>query len=81
MLRWDKCWFHKKRAGTRYIELVFLHPVEAARHVVQFGASGVQNMGTLFVMLVWDWYGFDKSRPGYVTRNMCSCICWIMWVM
>jgi hypothetical protein len=27
MLMWDKYIFHKKHTGTRYYELVFLHPV------------------------------------------------------
>jgi hypothetical protein len=34
MLRWDQYRLHKKRAGTRYVELVFLHPVGCAGHVV-----------------------------------------------
>jgi hypothetical protein len=25
MLRWARCSFHKKHAGSRYVELVFLH--------------------------------------------------------
>jgi hypothetical protein len=31
--------FDKKRAGTRYVELVFLHPVGSVSHVLHFGAS------------------------------------------
>jgi hypothetical protein len=38
MLGWDPCGFHKKRAGTRYAELVFSHPVAFAGQVVQSGA-------------------------------------------
>jgi hypothetical protein len=33
-------------------------------HVVHFGASGAQNINTLFFMLGWDWYGFDKNCAG-----------------
>jgi hypothetical protein len=31
---------HKKRARTRYVKLVFLHPVGTMGHVVRSGASG-----------------------------------------
>jgi hypothetical protein len=32
--------FTKKHVGTRYIELVFLHPVGSAAYIMYFGASG-----------------------------------------
>jgi hypothetical protein len=31
--------FIKKRVGTRYAKIVFLHPVRSAGHVVHAGAS------------------------------------------
>jgi hypothetical protein len=37
MLGWAQCDFHNKRAGTRYVELVFLHLVGSAGLVVYFG--------------------------------------------
>jgi hypothetical protein len=41
MLGWDQCGFHKKRARTRDVELVLLHPVGSVSHVVHFGVSGL----------------------------------------
>jgi hypothetical protein len=32
-----------------------------AGHVVHSGASGPRIVGTLFFMLRWDWYGFNKK--------------------
>jgi hypothetical protein len=62
MLRWAHDSFHKKRTGTRYANLVFLHPVGSAGHMVNSGASRLRNINALFFMLGWDWYGFDKKR-------------------
>jgi hypothetical protein len=64
MLRWYRCGFYKKRVRTRYVELVFLHPVGSAGHVVYSGASGAQNGDTLFFMLWWAQCGFHKKRIG-----------------
>jgi hypothetical protein len=40
MLGWVQCGFYKKRTGTRYAALVFLHIMGSAGHVVHSGASG-----------------------------------------
>jgi hypothetical protein len=39
MLGWTQCGFHKKCVRTRYAELVLLHLVHSACHVVCSGAS------------------------------------------
>jgi hypothetical protein len=71
MLMSDCCGFHKKRARTYYAAHVFLHPEGSADHVVHSGLSGVRDIDTLFFMLRWDRYGFDKSMSGHITVNLC----------
>jgi hypothetical protein len=39
MLLWDRYGLHKKRAGTYYAELLFLHQVGPRSHVVHSGVS------------------------------------------
>jgi hypothetical protein len=64
VLQWDRYGFDKKHFGTRCAELVFLHPVGSACHVVHSGASGARNNNALFFMQLWDQYGFDKKYNG-----------------
>jgi hypothetical protein len=49
MLGWARCGFHKKCTGTRYAELVLLHPLGYVGHVVNSGASGPQNITHYFM--------------------------------
>jgi hypothetical protein len=53
LLGWAHFRYHKKHAGTRYAELLFLHPVGSTGHVVRSSASVVQNVNALFLMLGW----------------------------
>jgi hypothetical protein len=46
--------FHKKRVGTLYVELVFLHTMGSTGHIVRSGAFGAQNVKALFSMVGWD---------------------------
>jgi hypothetical protein len=52
MLGWQRYGFHKKRARTRYAELVFLHSVGSVGHVVHSGASRARNVDALFFKLL-----------------------------
>jgi hypothetical protein len=41
--------------------LCFLHPKGSKGNIVHSGASGAQNVDTLFFSLRWDQYGFEKK--------------------
>jgi hypothetical protein len=71
MLAWARCGFLKKGARTSYVELVFLHPVQYAGHVVHSGTSGARNVIALFLMLKLDRYRFDKNCAEYTLRGTC----------
>jgi hypothetical protein len=60
MVRWDPYRFNKKYAGTRYAELVFLHPVGSTGHIVYSSASRARNVDALFFVDGWDRYRYDK---------------------
>jgi hypothetical protein len=80
MLGWDWYRFHKKRARTHYVNLVFLYLVGSAGHVVHFSASGARNVDALFFTLGWALCGSIKSATGHVTSNKCFSFRWDMWV-
>jgi hypothetical protein len=64
MLGWARCSFHEKCTGTHYAELMILHPMGFAGHVVHSVAFGLQNIDALFFMLGWGQYGFHEKRVG-----------------
>jgi hypothetical protein len=55
MLGWDQYGLDKKRPGTPCTEVVFLHLLGYAGHVVHSGASEAQNGDAIFFML-WTRY-------------------------
>jgi hypothetical protein len=40
VLGWTRHRYHKKRARTRYVKLVSLHPMGSVGHIVYYGVSG-----------------------------------------
>jgi hypothetical protein len=52
MFWWDRYGFPKKRVGTCYVELVFLHTVGSRGHVVHSRASEARNVDPIFFILV-----------------------------
>jgi hypothetical protein len=64
MLRWDRYGYDKKRVGTRYVKIVFWHPVGPMGHVVHSGASGALNDDAVIFMLGWARYSFHEKHVG-----------------
>jgi nitrate reductase gamma subunit len=54
----------QKSVGTRYAELVILHLVGSAGHLVNSFVSEEQNGDALFFLLVWLWFRFHEKCIG-----------------
>jgi hypothetical protein len=73
-------WIQQKSTGATYVVLVFLHPVGSAGHIVNFGASEVRNIDTLFFMLSQTGTDSGRSASGRVTPKLYFYIHWDLWV-
>jgi hypothetical protein len=74
MLGWARCGFHKKHTRTRYVELMFLHPVGSAGHLVHFGACGPRKVDAIVFIVGWASIDSTRSAPQHLMRNLCFCI-------
>jgi hypothetical protein len=80
MLGWDQYGFEKKCTKTRYADLVFLHLVGSAGHVMHSGASGERNIDILFSCSGGSGTDLRKSGTRHVMLNFSFCIRWDLHV-
>jgi hypothetical protein len=71
MLRWDRYGFHENCNRTRYVELLFLHPVGSARHVVHSVRPGRETSMYYFSCLAGTSMDLRKSASGHIVPNLC----------
>jgi hypothetical protein len=71
MFRWDRFEFNKKRAGTRYAELMFMYLVGSAGHVVHSSASGAQNIDALFFILSTQMERVEQNQRHTLFQTKC----------
>jgi hypothetical protein len=72
--------FDKKRVRTRYNELVFLHPMGSAVHVVIPVRPRRETLAYYFLCSVGTGTDLTKNTPGHITPNFYFCIWWDRWV-
>jgi hypothetical protein len=70
------CSLYKKRVRTRYVELVFLHPVRCVGHVVHSSASEAQNIDVIFHARVGPVWISQKTHWDILGRTCDICIHW-----
>jgi hypothetical protein len=71
MLGWDQYGFHKNCNGTRSVEILFLHPVGCARHVVHSVRPGRETSMHYFSCSGGTSMDLTKSALGHVVPNLC----------
>jgi hypothetical protein len=74
MLRWYWYGFYKKCVGTRNVELVYLHLMGYAGHVVHSGVSMCKTVTHYFSCSGGPGAVSIKSVLRHVTPNLCFCI-------
>jgi hypothetical protein len=80
MLVWDRHGFNKICDGTRYAELVILHPLVSLGHIVVSGSSGHKTATHYFSSSGGTGKDSIKSMTGQVTPNMCFYFLCDLWV-
>jgi hypothetical protein len=73
---WGQGGIYRKRVGTRYVELVLLHSVGFAGHVVDSGGFGPQKSTPYFSCSGGPSVISIRSAQGHVPLNLCFCIQW-----
>jgi hypothetical protein len=80
MFRWAWYGFNKKHTGTRYVELMILHPVGSAGHIAHSGTFEARNVKTTFFMLRCARCGFHKKCAETHYTKLTFYINWDLWV-
>jgi hypothetical protein len=68
--------FHKKRARTCYIKIMFLHPERSVGHIVHSGRPGLESLAHYFSCSGGPVVGSIKTTSGLDTPNFYFYIRW-----